>query len=136
MANNCIDRTMMKLPFENQCGRIEVLVPWPLAIHKSMGPERFCWIIPGQERAWDLGKLVWGVFFIGNEILGFSVFARYYNDAIALKHLDCSICPEDVRVIAKRVVPNVRDGDCVQQAFNEIVSSIRARRERRHGLTC
>jgi hypothetical protein len=127
---------MMKLQFQNQRGGIEVLVPWPLAIHKAMGAERFCWIIPGQERAWESGKLVWGVFFVGNEILGFFVFARYYNDAIPLKHLDCSVCPEDVRVIAKRVVQNVRDGDSVQHAFNEIVRLIHVRRVRENGLTC
>jgi hypothetical protein len=117
----------LTLRYEHEGSQIGVRVPWPLANGNPRGQQRFCWPFPGQEKAWACGGLIRGVLFIGDEIRGFTVPARYYNDAVGPKDMACAIDPEDVisMVATNRVVQNVGDPDRVQHAFDEVVSLIR-----------
>lgn len=110
----------------------ELQVPWPLDIGYPGDPERFCWPFPGQQMAWKDGDVIWGVLFIGDEVRGFTVSSRYYNDAVPFAEAGSAFDAEDVYHLpcTNRVVRNVGDPECVQRVFNDVVRLIAKQRNR------
>ncbi|HLG99482.1 MAG TPA: hypothetical protein VKX49_24450 [Bryobacteraceae bacterium] len=127
-------RQFLTLGYQHLRDQINIRLPWPLAIHRPAGPERFWWLLPGQESAWEHGDQVWGVLFMGDEIRGFVVRARFYNDAIGPRNIGFALECEAVLMLARtnRVVQNVHDCQCVQRVFNEVLSLIEGERHKMH----